>query len=113
MSVISFEEARQKRARASTSDVELTPNTASELAGQQPTSEDAKAFLVLAEAHFKGFTTKSTYARKHADIVAMLACCGYISNQIDEYTWSNLWKITAEGLMFLQFALNTGAKRDD
>lgn len=78
----------------------------SEVIGQQPTEMDAEAITVLAESHFKGFTTKSNFARKHADVVAMLASCQLISTQVHGSTWSNYWKITADGLAFMQGALD-------
>jgi len=102
MSVISFEEAQKKQAKASTSSAELTQNSVSELIGQQPTDEDAVAVEALAKAHFEGFTTKSDFARDNADAVAMLACCGLISTHLQDDTWSNMWKITADGLVFLE-----------
>lgn len=102
MSVISFEEAQKRQAKASTSDAELTPNTVSEAVGQQPTEADAVALETLAKAHFEGFTTKSDFARENADAVAMLACCGLISTHMQDETWTNLWKITGDGLTFLE-----------
>ena len=80
MSVISFEEARKQLEKGLGSNAELTQNSVSERAGQLPTEQERNALLVLAESHFKGFTTKSTFARKHADEIAMLACSGLISN---------------------------------
>ena len=85
----------------------------SEFLGQLPTDteedrEGALAYEVLARSHFEGFTTKSDYARDHADVVAMLACVGFISTQIKTHQWSNLWKVTAEGLAFLQYSLEDG-----
>ena len=74
----------------------------SEAVGQQPTDDDAVALETLAKAHFEGFTTKSDFARDNADAVAMLACCGLISTHLQDDTWSNLWKITSEGLTFLE-----------
>lgn len=74
----------------------------SELIGQQPTEEDAVAVEALAKAHFEGFTTKSDFAREQADAVAMLACCGLITTHMQDDTWTNLWKITSEGLLFLE-----------
>ena len=110
MSVISFEEAQKKLEKASASDAELTPNTMSEFLGQLPTDTEEDrdgvlAYEVLAKSHFEGFTTKCDYARDYADVVAMLACVGFISTQIQGHQWSNLWKITAEGLAFLQYSL--------
>lgn len=110
MSVISFEEAQKKLEKASDSDAQLTPSTVLEFLGQLPTETEEDrdgilAYKVLSRSHFEGFTTKSDYARDHADIVAMLACVGFISTQIGSYQWSNLWKITADGLTFLQDSL--------
>ena len=106
MSVISFEEARKQLEKGLNLNAQLTQNSVSELAGQQPTNEERNAMLVLAEAHFKGFTTKSTFARKYADEIAMLACSGMISTHVGASAWSNLWKISAEGLSFLDYMLN-------
>lgn len=102
MSVISFEEAQKKQAELLTSNAELTPSSVSEAIGQQPTEADAAAFEVLAKSHFEGFTTRSNFARKHADAVAMLACCNLISTHVQNDQWSNLWKITSDGLVFLE-----------
>lgn len=85
----------------------MTQSTASDLVGQQHTDEDAEAFETLFEAHFNGFTTKSNFAREKADAVAMLACCGLISTSFGNNQWSNLWKVTPEGLNFLSEALES------
>lgn len=102
MSVIDLEEQRKKLASSSSSDAKLTQNSASELIGLQPTREDADAVEVLCQAHFKGFTTKSEFARRHADTVAMLTRCQLISTEIGRNTWTNIFKITAEGLQYLE-----------
>jgi len=80
----------------------LTQNLASELIGLQPTKEDAQAVEVLCQAHFKGFTTKSEFARKYADTIAMLTRCQLISTEVGRNTWTNIFKITAEGLQYLE-----------
>lgn len=110
MSVISFEEAQKKLEKVSNSDAELTPNTMSEFLGQLPTDTEEDrdgvlAYEVLAKSHFEGFTTKCDYARDNADVVAMLACAGFITTNIQGDQWSNLWKITVDGLAFLQYSL--------
>jgi hypothetical protein len=102
MSVIDLEEQRKKLAKSSASNAELTPNMVEELAGQQPTDNDAEAVEVLAKSHFEGFTTRSNFARKHADVVAMLGCCGLITTSVAGNQWTNLWKVTPEGLQFLR-----------
>ena len=100
MSVISLEEARKKRAKTLASGAELTPTLVSDAAGQQPTDNDRQAMEILGKAHFEGFTTKSDIAREHADVVAMLACCGLITTGVAN-DWTNFWKITPPGLQFL------------
>lgn len=113
MSVISFEEARKQLEKISNSNAQLTQNSISEAAGQLPTKAEQNALLVLAESHFKGFTTKSNFARKHADEVAMLACSGFITNHVGGTQWSNLWKVTAEGLSFLAFMMDEIEEDDE
>ena len=83
----------------------------SEIARLQPTKLDEEAIRVLSHAHFNSFTTKSDFARKHADIVAMLACCELISTEVGLNRWTNVWKVTASGLQLLQDLLyeNTDA----
>lgn len=113
MSVISFEEARKQLEKGLGSNAELTQNSVSELAGQLPTEQERNALLVLAESHFKGFTTKSTFARKYSDEIAMLACTGMISTHIGGPNWTNFWKITPGGLDFLCFMLNEAEDDDE
>ena len=96
-----------------TSVVELTPNSISEIAGLQPTKLDQEAVRVLSHAHFNSFTTKSDFARKHADIVAMLACCELITTEIGLNNWSNIWKVTASGLQLLQDLLYENSETAD
>ena len=85
----------------------------SEIAGQLHTDQERDALLVLAESHFKGFTTKSTFSRKYADEIAMLACTGMISTHISGPTWTNFWKITPVGLDFLCLMLDEAEDYDE
>jgi hypothetical protein len=59
---------------------------------------------VLKEAWTRGFTTKSDFARHHADYVACAASRGWLTTRIDphEEAYSNVWQITAIGLMALE-----------
>ncbi|WP_422023410.1 hypothetical protein [Pyruvatibacter mobilis] len=51
-----------------------------------------------------GFTTKSDFARRHADMVAAAAVAGFITTELlcDDETHHNKWLITIEGLRFLK-----------
>lgn len=85
----------------------------SEIAGLQPTDMDKESIKVLSHAHFNSFTTKSDFARKHADVVAMLACSELISTEIGANNWSNVWKVTASGLQLLQDLLYENSETAD
>lgn len=47
------------------------------------------------------FTTKSDFARRHADAVALAACKGLISTRFKQEHYSRTWRITALGLQWL------------
>ena len=102
MSVESLEEWRKKLAERSTSQSPSTPNTASELAGQELTEEDLAAamrvYLTLERARLAPFTTKSDFARMAANEVGICASEGLISTAVREGAYSNVWMITAEGI---------------
>lgn len=54
---------------------------------------------ILSHAHKYGyFTTKSDFARHHADLVAMLACEGLLTTRLPSGHYNNRWRITAKGL---------------
>ena len=46
-------------------------------------------------------SVKSTYARAHADVVAMAASIGFITTKIGPSNFASAWNITTEGLTWL------------
>lgn len=59
-------------------------------------------FQVLARAWAGGFTTKSTFARDAASMVAIAATENLITTKLTDELWGNRWLITADGLSFLK-----------
>lgn len=59
-------------------------------------------FQVLARAWAGGFTTKSTFARNAASMVAIAATENLITTKLTDELWGNRWLITADGLSFLK-----------
>lgn len=59
-------------------------------------------FQVLARAWAGGFTTKSTFAREAASMVAIAATENLITTKLTDELWGNRWLITADGLSFLK-----------
>lgn len=54
---------------------------------------------ILNHIHQHGpITTKSDYARLHADILAMLACEGMVTTREIGGDYGNRWRLTAKGL---------------
>jgi hypothetical protein len=53
---------------------------------------------VIRKAWMAPFSTKSNYAREHANEVAVAASLGFISTKIDNNTHTNKWLVTVEGL---------------
>jgi len=78
--------------------------------GQKHISEGVLA--VLKGAWRSGFTTKSDFAREHADYVAMAACLGLITTRITLDVWGREWQISAKGLHMLEshYGINTDAE---
>ena len=60
---------------------------------------------VLAKAYFEHFTTKSNFARKQADTVAMLSNVNFITTHLQHDTWGRVWRITSTGLELLEHLL--------
>lgn len=56
---------------------------------------------VILEAHIRGFTVASDFARKHADYVAMAASMGLISTRVHLNVFSREWRPTVAGLRWL------------
>lgn len=62
----------------------------------------AKLTDILYHAWKAPFTTKSDYARFHADLVAMAASDGFITSRLATGLYDNQWKITARGLRYME-----------
>jgi hypothetical protein len=63
---------------------------------------------VILEAHRKGFTVQSDYARMNADYLAMAASMGLVSTRVYGNVFSREWRPTVTGLGFLQVHLGDG-----
>lgn len=57
---------------------------------------------VVIEAHRRGFSVQSNFARDRADYVAMAASMGLISTKVVLNIYSRDWRPTVAGLLFLQ-----------
>ncbi len=53
---------------------------------------------VLRRSWLEPFTTKSDYARLHADVVGMAASDGYLTTKIATGVYGHSWQITATGI---------------
>ena len=58
--------------------------------------------LVVSHARQKPFTTKSEFARYAANEIAVCAAEGFITTNIKEGMYSNMWMVTEEGLQFMR-----------
>lgn len=99
-------EWRQKQESSSGSKSQSKRNTMSEKHGQMSTDQeimDATMAVVgvVLHAHTAPFTTKSDFARKMANEVALCASEGLISTQMETGRFTNRWLVTREGLDFL------------
>lgn len=84
-------------------------NTKSDAPGQIAIDEDEKEgildlMLVIQKAKVQPFTTKSDFARKFANPIALAACEGLISTKIDEDVYTNIWMVTQDGLAWYEGA---------
>jgi hypothetical protein len=61
---------------------------------------------VLERAWKSGFSTKSDFAREHADFVAMAASDGFITTRIAAGLYGRDWQITPSGLKHLYALLD-------
>lgn len=68
-------------------------------------STDRSLCDVILEAHRKGFTVQSDYARTHADYLAMAASMGLVSTRVYGNVFSREWRPTMKGLGFLEVHL--------
>lgn len=70
----------------------------SDLAGLKPTDEDLQGvyliYSVLVRARMQPFTTKSDFARRAANEIAILASEGMMSTKLDDENFTNVWMIT-------------------
>jgi hypothetical protein len=57
---------------------------------------------VVREAYVNPFTVSSNFARSNAAAVAMAACEDYITTKIIGDVYCSVWRITREGLQFLE-----------
>ena len=112
MSVESLDEWRKKRANISKSKSQSKQSTASEKPGlthidmRDPEEEYAPLgamYLTMMRARENPFTTRSDFARKAAEIIAICAGEGFISTKLNEEQWGNLWMITADGLQWMEW----------
>lgn len=69
-----------------------------------PTATDAPDDIlpVLRRAWEAPFTTRSDFARAHADHVALAACLGLVTVRNDLTDWGRVWRITSTGLSILE-----------
>lgn len=72
---------------------------------------DGMLFETLKTIWRYNVTTKSEFAREHADYVAMAASMGFVSTRITEDVYGRQWQITSRGLMALED--NFGLRDDE
>lgn len=105
MSDITFlSDWREKRENSLASEPQSMLNTSMDEHGLTATDLEQFAPLVtvVAQSRVKPFTTKSDFARLHADFVAICAVEGFITTRMSSDTYTNHWMITQEGLEFLE-----------
>lgn len=57
------------------------------------------ALVATQEAYLSPYTTKSDYARGHANSVALAASLGWITTVLpDSLAYTNTWRVTPKGL---------------
>jgi hypothetical protein len=57
---------------------------------------------VLTHARAEPFTTKSDFARKAANAVALAASEGLITTRLNDTTYTNRWMVTIDGLEWME-----------
>jgi len=105
--IISLSEQRKKRDYISDSKSQSKQNIMSEKHGQMSISDEEMAgllsvFSVVQKARVQPFTTKSDFAREFANEVALCASEGFITTQVDDSSFTNIWMVTHEGLSFME-----------
>lgn len=90
----------------------LPPSTKLEATG--PKRIDSLLKQVLHTVWTCQVTTKSDFAREHADFVAMAASMGLISTRIMEEVYGRQWQITSRGLAALEehYGIKTSEEED-
>jgi hypothetical protein len=53
---------------------------------------------VLRRAWVNPFSTKSDFARQHANLVALAASRGYLTTRLDRENYGTRWLVTPDGL---------------
>ena len=110
MSVISFEEARKRLGKTSSSRSQSKQIIPPAEPGQKLTNQQldkiaaatGRVFLVIHKALEKGFKCKGQFARDNAIFVAAAAQMGTISTQIDDTQFGDTWWCTQDGLDWLK-----------
>ena len=76
--------------------------------GQKLTEDDPAyeplilVFIVLENAYYGGFTTKSKFSREMADVIAIAATEGLITTRINQEQWGNVWYLTEDGYEYMK-----------
>ena len=95
----------------SVSNAPLPPSTKLEATG--PKRIDSMLKQVLHTVWTCQVTTKSDFAREHADFVAMAASMGLISTRIMEEVYGRQWQITSRGLAALESHYGIKTEEDE
>lgn len=59
---------------------------------------------VIEEAHLRGFTVKSGFARANAELIGMAASLQLLTTRISKNLYGNEWNVTVKGLRWLNEA---------
>ena len=62
---------------------------------------EEKLAAVVNEAHTRGFTVKSGFARSYAEYVAMAASLQLLTTRLSKGLYGNEWQVTVKGLGWL------------
>jgi hypothetical protein len=69
--------------------------------GQSATDRPAEVLPILKRAWEAPFTTRSDFARRHIEQVAIAACLGLLTVH-GTTGWGRVWRITSSGLQHLE-----------
>lgn len=56
---------------------------------------------IIQIAYLRGFTTKSNFARRYVNEIAMAACEGLLTTRVSPGVYSSEWRPTIKGLALL------------